>query len=163
MRSAATDDSGRPLAQVARGFSLVELLVALAVGAIALLGAAVVAVEGLRAGGAALRTAVATNLVADMAARIRANVRATPAYAGVGPGHDARCSLPATSCTPADLAGDDWFQWLAAIEARLPQGAAGSVLLNQGDANGAPCPCTIEVSWPEPGQAHTASVRLVLP
>jgi hypothetical protein len=98
-----------------------------------------------------------------MAARIRANRRATPAYAGNGPGHDAGCTLPGATCTPAEVAGDDRFHWLAAIAARLPRGAAGSIRLSQGDAGGAPCPCTVEVSWLEPGQAHPASVRLVLP
>jgi Tfp pilus assembly protein PilV len=136
--------------------------VALAVGAIALLGAAVVAVEGLRAGGAALRAAAATNLAADMAGRIRTNRRAIAAYAGEGPGWDAGCSTVGDPCAPAEVAADDWFQWQAAIEARLPRGAAAAIQLDDGDADGA-CPCTVEVNWPEPGAAHPAGVRLVLP
>jgi type IV pilus assembly protein PilV len=142
------------------GFGLVEVLVALAVGAIALLGAAVVAVDGLRAGGAALRATAATNLAADMAGRIRANRRAIAAYADAGPGWDAGCSADGTTCTPAEVAADDRFHWQAAIEAQLPRGAAAAI---EAGADGSACPCTVEVNWPEPGAAHPARVRLVLP
>ena len=136
---------------------------ALALGAIALLGAAIVAVEGLRAGGAALRAAVATNLAADMAGRIRANRRAITAYAGAGPGRESGCSTDGGTCAPAEVAADDWFHWQAAIEARLPRGAAAAIRTSEGNADGAACPCTVEVNWPEPGAAHPARVRLVLP
>lgn len=142
------------------GFGLIEVLVALAVGAIALLGAAVVAVEGLRAGGAALRAAAATNLAADMAGRIRTNRRAIAAYAGEGPGLDGGCSTAGAVCAPAEVAADDWFHWQAAIEAGLPRGAAAAIQLDDGDAA---CPCTVEVNWPEPGTGHPARVQLVLP
>jgi type IV pilus assembly protein PilV len=160
MRSITSHFAERHPRRTAGGFGLVEVLVALAVGAIAMLGAAVVAVDGLRAGGAALRAAAATSLAADMAGRIRANRRAVAAYADEGPGWDAGCSADGATCTPAEVAAEDRFHWQAAIAAQLPRGATAAI---QAGADGTACPCTVEVNWPEPGAAHPARVRLVLP
>lgn len=57
----------------ARGFTLVETLVALAVLSMGLLGAAALLLDSLRSHAAALRRVAASNLVRDMADRIRAN------------------------------------------------------------------------------------------
>jgi type IV pilus assembly protein PilV len=147
-------------AAVARGFGLVEVLVALAVGATGLLAAAVVAVEGLRVAGTALRTATAAVLAGDMAERIGANRTAVPHYAGEGPGFNAGCTTTGEDCTSAELAADDWFHWLAAIEAALPPGASATI---EAEGGGAPGSCVIEIRWPEPAQAHPARLRLVVP
>lgn len=56
-----------------RGFTLVETLVALAVLSVGLLGAAALLLDSLRSHSTALRRVAATNLVRDMADRIRAN------------------------------------------------------------------------------------------
>ena len=57
----------------ARGFTLVETLVALAVLSVGLLGAAALLLDSLRSQAAALRRVAASNLVRDMADRIRVN------------------------------------------------------------------------------------------
>ena len=56
-----------------KGFTLVEVLVALVVMSVGMLGIAALYLEGLRAGRTALYRTTAVNLAADMADRIRAN------------------------------------------------------------------------------------------
>jgi len=75
----------RPLR--ARGFSMLEVLLALAVMSLGLLGAAAMLLDSLRTHGGALRRIAATQLVCDMADRIRANPRAREFY-------DSRSALP---------------------------------------------------------------------
>lgn len=77
-----------------RGMSLVEVLVALVVLSVGLLGIAQLLVYGMRTSHAALLRTQAVNLVADMAERIRAN--------------------------PDERADEDW---VAAVVAMLPLSA----------------------------------------
>jgi type IV pilus assembly protein PilV len=144
-----------------RGFSLVEVLVALVVMAVGMLGIAALYVEGLRAGRASVYRTTAVNLAADMADRIKANPVAGPAYAGTGPGADSGCVNGAAPCTPDALAADDWFRWLADLQARLPQGSTAQVDFNPA-AGPSPASYTITVSWPEPGQEIPATYRLLV-
>jgi type IV pilus assembly protein PilV len=130
----------------AAGFSLVEVLVALVVLSIGMIGIAAMQVEGLRFGQQAVIGTRAIGLAADMAERIRANpnARLVPtsgtagdAYAtdtgGVG-APNPLCADTATSsidaagvCNPLQLANFDVWQWKTAL-----QGAGGSGL-PQGD------------------------------
>ncbi|HWN46655.1 MAG TPA: type IV pilus modification protein PilV, partial [Steroidobacteraceae bacterium] len=64
----------RPL--LARGFSMLEVLLALAVMSLGLLGAAAMLLDSVRIHGGALRRIAATQLARDMAERILANPRA---------------------------------------------------------------------------------------
>ena len=64
----------------ARGFSLVEVLVALVVMSIGLLGIAALYVESLRSGTSPLLRSQAVALASDMADRIRANPTAAASY-----------------------------------------------------------------------------------
>jgi len=67
--------------RASRGFTLLETLVALAVLSVGLLGAAALLLDSLRGHAAALRRVAASNLVRDMADRIRANPRGGAHYA----------------------------------------------------------------------------------
>ena len=146
------------VSSAARGFTLVEVLVALVVMSVGMLGIAALYLEGLRAGRTAVYRTTAVNLAADMADRIRANLPAGNAYAGTGPGTDESCVNGDADCTPAQLADDDWFSWSNQIEAELPQGASAEI---QVDA--APAPVyTITLAWPEIGQTEAASYSLRL-
>lgn len=143
-----------------RGFSLVEVLVALVVMSVGMLGIAALYLEGLRAGRTALNRTTAVTLAADMADRIRANSTAGVAYAGTGPGTDGECINGASDCTPGQLAGDDWFDWSNQLSAQLPEGTVGEIDV----VGAAPATYTITVAWPEIGQeepaTYTLSVRL---
>ena len=64
------------------GFTLLEVLVALVIIAVGMLGVAVLYVEGMKAERTSVYRTTAVNLVADLADRIRANPTGTGAYAG---------------------------------------------------------------------------------
>ena len=150
----------REVATKHKGFTLVEVLVALVVMSVGMLGIAALYLEGLRAGRTALYRTTAINLAADMADRIRANRNAGIAYAGTGPGADGACVNGPADCTAQQLAEDDWFDWNNQLNAQLPEGAGGEVSI----AGAAPATYTITVAWPEIGQAvpatYTMSVQL---
>ena len=142
------------------GFTLVEVLVALVVLAVGMLGIAGLYVESLRAGRTSIYRTTAVTLAADMADRIRANPNAQASYAGNGPGTVAfACVNGAARCTAEEMAQDDWFRWRQDILARLPQGATAAI---QSVAVGPLTQYEITVSWPETGQVEPATYTLVL-
>jgi type IV pilus assembly protein PilV len=141
------------------GFTLVEVLVALVVMAVGLLGIAALYVEGLRAGRTSVYRTAAVTLASDMAERIRANPAAGAAYAGTGPGADNFCVNGVADCSAEALADDDWFRWLDDIEQRLPAGASGRIAIED---LGTLVEYDITVSWPEPGQDTPASYTLAI-
>ena len=71
---------------LARGFTLVELLIALLVLSIGMLGIAALFAESLQAGRSAQLRTQAVSIAADLADRIRANHVSAGAYAGTGTG-----------------------------------------------------------------------------
>lgn len=143
--------------QRSRGFSLVEVLVALVVMAVGMLGIAGLYIEGLRAGRTSVYRGAAVTLAGDMADRIRANPDG--AYAGTGPGADRGCVNGGGDCSPNDLAADDWFRWLEDLRRRLPAGA--TAVIEQQDL--APVrQYAITLSWPEAGQEAPVSYSLAL-
>lgn len=142
----------------ARGFTLVEVLVALVVLSVGMLGIAGLYLEGLRWGRTSLYRTTAVGLVADMADRIRANPLAGAAYAGTGPGVNGNCVNGGVACTAAELAADDWFTWSAELRQQLPSGAAGQVTVS----GTAPVTYLVTVSWPEVGLDEPATYSLSL-
>ena len=149
----------RPTRPCGRGFTLVEVLVALVVMAVGLLGIAALYVEGLRAGRTSVYRTAAVNLAADMGERIRANPGASATYAGTGPGVDNFCVNGASDCSAAELAADDWYRWLDDIGRRLPAGATGSIEVEN---LGAVTQYDVTVTWPEPGQDEPSSYTLAV-
>ncbi len=129
----------------ARGFTLIEGLIALLVLSIGMLGIAALYVETLRAGRSAQVRTQAVTLAADLADRIRSNRVPIDAYTGAG--------LNARAI--ADLAG-----WNALIAAQLP-GGSGAVRFLAGTAT-TPAIYTILVSWTEVGQATPITYELRL-
>ena len=128
-----------------RGFTLVELMIALLVLSIGMRGIAALIAESLQAGGSAQLRTQAVSIAADLADRIRANHVSIGAYAGAGTGPRA----------VADLS-----EWSALIAAQLPQGA-GEVRFVAG-APATPSSYTIRVSWIEVGQADAVTYELRL-
>ncbi len=101
------------------GFTLVEVMVALLVLAIGLLGLAGLLLAGLSSNHNAYVRTQATLLAQDMADRMRNNRGNLAAYSGGATTDD--CS--ANSCTGAQMAGYDLAQWNQALAALLPGGA----------------------------------------
>jgi type IV pilus assembly protein PilV len=140
------------------GFTIVEVLVALVVLSVGMLGIAGLYVVTLQSGGTAIYRTQAVNLAADMADRIRANRNAGLAYAAGAAGSLACTGAGAVDCSPADLAGDDVLQWNTEIAAALPAGA-GDI---QVDTAVTPAVYTITVTWSEPGQADESSYTMTV-
>lgn len=136
-----------------RGFSLVEVLVALIVLSFGMLGVAGLYVTTLRASGSALLRMQAVNLAGDMADRIRANPNAGAAYAGAPANNNCASAAP-VNCTAAAMAADDLFGWRAQLAATMPDdGNAGT---SQGTVGVAgvtvPRTYTVTVTWVEPSE-----------
>jgi type IV pilus assembly protein PilV len=129
----------------ARGFTLVEVLIALLVLSIGMLGIAALFAETLQAGRSAQFRTQAVSLAADLADRIRSNRTPVGAYAGTGAGAHA----------VADLS-----EWKALVAAQLPQGEGGVRFL-AGTAL-TPASYTIHVSWTEVGQVDAVACELRL-
>jgi len=113
------------------GFTLVEVMVALVIFAISMLGLAGLQAAALRDNHIANQNTIATQLAEDMAERIRANPP------GVSSGfYDAISAQPGSepdcynnTCTPAEIAQADAFQWFTTIQDTLPAGT-GTVINN---------------------------------
>lgn len=147
MRSTAAILSRRAV----RGFTLVEVLIALIVLSIGLLGIAALYLETLRANRTALFRTQAVTLAADLADRIRANRDPPGAYA---------CAAP---CNPAGagnpIAITDLTMWVALVQTQLPGGAGSVTYVDDGNVN-TPAVYTIAVSWTEVGQAAPVAYQL---
>jgi type IV pilus assembly protein PilV len=134
-----------------RGFTLVEVMVALVVLSVGLLGIAGLYVITLRSSGGAIYRMQAVNLANDLADRIRANRRANVAYAGAAANNNCY-GAAAVNCTAAQMAANDLFVWNAQVAAILPQGTSAV-----GVAGAAfPYTYTINVNWVESGNLAMA-------
>jgi type IV pilus assembly protein PilV len=125
------------------GFSIVEVLVALVVLSVGMLGIAGLYVTTLRASGSALYRTQAVSLASDMADRIRANPFGRETYEGAGA--DRNCVAGGVDCSAQQMAEDDVFRWRTQLGV-LPSGA-GAVTHDAGP----PDSYVITVSWTEPG------------
>ena len=100
---------GPPAAQA--GFTLVEVLIALVVLAVGMLGIAALYIEGLRASRTALVRSEAVVLATNMADRIRANLEAGAAYAGAPAANpNVNCVAGGGGCSPQEMAAHDLQQ-----------------------------------------------------
>lgn len=123
-----------------RGFTLIEVLVALLVLGIGLLGVAGLqsATMGLNHG-SYLRSQ-ATVLAQDIVDRMRSNPRATAnGNYDQGTASQNNGCTDVAGCTTTDMAGHDLYQWQAAVADQLPNGE-GVVCIdstpNDGDGAG---------------------------
>jgi type IV pilus assembly protein PilV len=153
-----TQARGRKPAAAVAGFTIIEVLVALVVLSVGMLGIAGLYVVTLQAGGTAIYRTQAVNLASDMADRIRANRTAGTAYQDGAAGALACTGAGAVDCLPADLAADDVLQWNTELAEALPNGT-GDIAVAGG---GAPFTYTITVSWSEPGQATASTYTMTV-
>jgi type IV pilus assembly protein PilV len=150
------------------GFNLVEVLVALVVMSVGLLGIAGLYVTTLSSGTSAIIRMQAVNLAADVADRIRANRNRGLAFptdvhnydTAVATPANRNCAVAGAICTGQQLADEDLWSWRQQITTSLSAAAIGTVTRTGADA---PYTYTINVSWSEPGQPalfHTLVVQL---
>lgn len=141
-----------------RGFSLVEVLVALVVMSIGMLGIAALYIESMKSNrGAVLRTQ-AVALAYDMADRIRANRLAGARYAlalGTAPPAARNC-VAGVNCTQDQLADDDLNRWVTSVRGIMPWNGATppqtGVLFTPAPGTGRPATYAVIITWREPNQ-----------
>lgn len=156
MKSAVigSSSSRRP----ARGFSMVEVLVALVVLGVGMLGIASLYVVTLRSSGSAISRMQAVNLASDLGDRIRANRNAGAAYEGAAAANGNGCIGISANCSPQQMAAHDLFLWQRQIAAALPGNPSGTVKVV---ASAALRTYTITVTWSESsGEALNYAMRM---
>ena len=157
-----------------RGFSLVEMLVALVVMSVGMLGIAALYIESMKSNrGASLRTQ-AVALAYDMADRIRANRLAGAQYAlalGAAPPAAHNC-VAGVNCTQDDMAEDDLNRWVTSVRAIMPWNGATpprtAVIFTPAAGVGRPDTYQVMITWREPNQdpgepdyAYTLNMQVI--
>ncbi len=132
-----------------RGFSMVEVLVALVVLGVGMLGIASLYVVTLRSSGSAISRMQAVNLASDLGDRIRANRMGGDAYAAAAAESSDTCVGSTAVCSPTQMAAHDLFVWQQQIAAALPGTPSGQVII---DDSTNPRTYRIIVSWSEPDE-----------
>lgn len=132
------------------GFSLVEVLIALIVMSVGMLGIAGLYVHSMQAGRTSLFRHNAVTLAGDVADRIRANPLAGEAYVDTGP----VTTPPGTSCvggdvdcSPEEMAALDIYLWDEQATGTLPEGDVRVIY----DDSAVPSLYTVTVTWQEAG------------
>lgn len=135
-----------------RGFSLIEVLIALIILSVGMLGIAGLYVHSMQAGRTSMFRHQAVILAGDVADRIRANPRALEVYAGAGANNS--CVNGGVDCTPEQMAAHDIFLWDQQAVDTLPNGDVAVVF----DNGVVPPTYEITVSWDEPGENLNYSI-----
>jgi type IV pilus assembly protein PilV len=129
------------------GFTLMEVLIAIVIFSIGLLGVAGLQLNSLRGNQLALESSIAASLAREGAERVRANLAAvrntkgdneflsTQVYKSiVSAGSDPGCIT--TGCkTPELIALTDAYEWITAIQEQLP-GGVGVICLDETPSDG---------------------------
>ena len=138
-----------------RGFSLVEVLIALVIMSVGMLGIAGLYVQSMQAGRTATFRHHAVTLAGDVADRIRANPGAGDTYALPG-GADNGCVALGTNCSGPDMAEHDVFLWTEQAQESLPSGQVTVTF------DGAVTPATyqIDIEWIEAGEDLDYSINI---
>lgn len=139
-----------------KGFSLVEVLIALIIMSVGMLGIAGLYVQSMQAGRTSMLRHHAVTLAGDIADRIRANPLAGAAYTAT-PGQDNNCVAMGATCNLGEMAAHDIFLWRAQALSFLPPMADGSEqVVVAFDAAALPPTFTITVQWDEPTPDNVA-------
>src|SRR6476619_3967709 len=109
--------------QTSRGFTLVEVLIALVVLAIGMLGVAALLLNGLQSSRIALLRTQAVMLASDIGDRIRANRTGGASYtlaSGTALSAPAKACTTAGQCNASEIAAIDLYAWQQSVLASLP-------------------------------------------
>lgn len=140
---------------------MVEVLVALVVLAIGLLGIAALYLNSLQSGRTAIYRTQAVNLAADLADRIRANRTAQAAYGTLFADAEVEVAGCYTTggCIDTDLASTDLARWKGTLAQLLPNGQ-GQVVVTLPVAAGEPTNYVVTVQWAEVGEAAAVTFQI---
>jgi type IV pilus assembly protein PilV len=139
------------------GSGLIEAMISIFVVSIGFLGFAGVQVNGLAAANDSLFRSKAIYLSYQMADRVRANLPAAQAgsYNSMsGTGSNPGCI--STSCTTAQVAQNDFFEWSTEVAAVLPTGQ-GTICKTSVETacDGTGNNYAITLTWTEKGTSHS--------
>jgi len=137
------------------GFSLVEVLIALVIMSVGMLGIAGLYVQSMQAGRTSIFRHNAVTLASDVADRIRANPTAGIFYEGIGGNNN--CVLGNVDCNPSQMAANDIDLWKDQADTMLPNGDVAITF----DDNVNPPTYEIAISWDEAGE--TPSYTILIP
>jgi type IV pilus assembly protein PilV len=120
------------------GSTMIEVLVSLLIVSFGLLGMAALQAEGIVSNQSAYYRTQAVTFANDMADRMRANISAVTSgsYDDVAGSSTGAC-YTVGSCSAAQMAGNDVFEWSAAVAASLP-GGVGVVCRDASPNDGTP-------------------------
>lgn len=132
------------------GFTLIEVLIAIVVLAVGLIGLAGLQAASLGNNQSAYNRSQATQLAYDLADRMRANTAGIATYTGfVGvPTAKPNC-LTIAGCSPTDMAENDLFEWNTAVTTSLPNGV-GTIAVAVGVY-------TITIGWDDDRDGNAAN------
>ena len=125
-----------------RGFTLLEILIALVILSIGLLGIAALQGVGLRSSHGAYLSSQAGLLAYDIADRIRAN----PGMIALGGSITTAAGDCGVDASGMDLADADRIEWSCSVQTLLPQGS-GSVSRVASTAITGASTVTIDLTW----------------
>jgi len=143
----------------AGGFTLIEVLIAMVIMSVGMLGIAGLYVTSMQAGRTSILRHNAVTLAGDVADRIRANPRAAASYALADTGAPSPCVALATNCTRDEMAANDIYLWSQQARDTMPNGTV-AIVFNNGVA---PPTYQITVSWTEPGESPDPSYSITIP
>ena len=133
------------------GVGMVEVLVALVVMSVGMLGIASLYVTTLQAKTTSLSRMKAVNLASDMVDRIRANPGAVASYALAANGATTATDCESATCTAAQIAAYDLNKWDTMVKDGIT-GLPGTVNRNiaiTAATDTTPAIVTINLSWTE--------------
>jgi type IV pilus assembly protein PilV len=163
-----------PIAARQTGFSLIEVLIAVLILVIGLVGVAHMQAMGLTNTQSAYNRSQATLLAYDMADRMRANLASIDTYVDLAPADASLQDACYTTdgCTVAQMAENDLYQWSETLGNFLPGGAGAIAVDDMGTAEVEDDLYTVSVSWndnadgstgdPEPNPTFSFSFRPLL-
>ena len=131
-----------------QGFTLIEVLIALVVLAVGLLGMASLMTSSLQSSQGAYRRSQASVMAYDLVERMRVNrsqaISSNDYTLASGAADSTAPSCNSAGCTPQQQAQMDLYQWRGALKAALPDATAtvGRTVPNQ---------YTITINWSETG------------
>ena len=144
----------RPVAP--RGFSLLEVLIALLIFSLGMLGLAGLMVVSVKTNQSAYQRTQASFLAQSMADRMRANTGQINDY--IGPYNESTAGITACdACPPIDMVERDRRLWSQQLITFLPRTAAAAIACD-GDTLGTPSTagaatydglCTMTITWNE--------------
>lgn len=137
----------------AKGFTLLEVLIALVVLSIGMLGIGALYVSSLQSARTAIVRTKAVTFAADLADRIRSNRAGLAAYAGAPTDFGCADTTANTTvlCTPAQMASHDLFLWRQLLDS--PRNGLPDAQAIVTFTAGSPAIYEIRISWTEAGDA----------